>query len=299
MRSSVPAGYWERVLPRIVSHYHLPALILSSVWIFGFVIRIFIRKISIRDIIPLFFLFTQITHQMIFRNAGFIHSYWPYHAAPFVAIASASSIIFLAQKVYGFLIYAGTRIKIKWSLEKVMHTTGIAVSSILVISYFTNGIIYSADAFIKGRTGNETLDEYKPHDHERILFAKEISGLTTRQETILIHNSFEYFVHFLYYLDRQVIDIKNPDENSMKSILEKKKAAGMIMDISNNKVNRSLYDFLLSQWESRIYENKFMFIDFRKPGQKSVKFGIRELESSIFHKWFVNYVDPPAEWIDE
>ncbi len=96
-RSSTPEGVWHRLWERSVDMYGYLPIALLALWLLALLVRIPRRKLQLRDIFPVFFLLAQVVHSVLFRQAGYVHSYWTYHAGPAIAIAGGAVLAGLVQ----------------------------------------------------------------------------------------------------------------------------------------------------------------------------------------------------------
>ncbi len=67
--------------------------VLFAAWLANIIWRTLKRKLTLADALPLTFLFVQLLHSYLFKQAAFIHSYWLYYLSPAIAYGGADVIV--------------------------------------------------------------------------------------------------------------------------------------------------------------------------------------------------------------
>ncbi len=157
MRTGAVDGYAARLWDRSLDLYGPVLLALLAGWM----LWASKRKRESRDIIVLAFLIGQVFHTVVFRQAGFIHAYWTWHANPGVAIAVAELIAWVFF-MWGRPSYVIAVVLLAWQCVFAVRQ--------FAWGYATGGASYA----------------YAPSDtdqREENLWAREVSRLFPRART--------------------------------------------------------------------------------------------------------------------
>jgi hypothetical protein len=88
-RSSEPKGYWTQLWVRGQDIHGPHLLALLALWLPWSITRVARGRASSGELALWLFLIAQMIHSTVFKQAGFVHSYWVYYLSPAIAFGGA------------------------------------------------------------------------------------------------------------------------------------------------------------------------------------------------------------------
>ncbi len=195
---------WTNTLKPVFS---TPLIALGLSWIFGFVVRHARKKSRYRDLVPIAFFFAGCLHILLFKRTAVIHMYWPWPLNPFIAIASASVLIWCCRTIASLVQRAVDSVLVVTKAEPVSKIV-LTASALLVFLPFSNVYLsHTLPLIERGRmyAGVFHFPKYTS-DYERVYFVNRVRELTTENTGVLIHKSFPITVQLSASLDRFAIN---------------------------------------------------------------------------------------------
>lgn len=175
--------------------FGLPLLGLSAAWWVGWVARCALPgRARARDLLPVAFAFAGAMHVLLFAQTALIHPYWPWPLNPFVAIAGARALLWIA--------HGAGRLFVSTSRDTRRY---VAVGVAVVALFGGYHVPFSLRAFVEGRRayGSIGYQGYDPR-YLQLRFAERLREWTAPDTRVVVHPAMEARVHFDVTADRAV-----------------------------------------------------------------------------------------------
>jgi len=268
----------DYMYPKIV---RLPAM----AWLIGIFIMHAMGKFKESHIAPLSFFVGAMGQYLLFPVSTILHHYWIWLFNPFVAIACAQVIEWVAETI--------SLPRKLFISEKISATFIILTWGIPLILFFA---IYSPLAYNKFKEAREVagslgIPNYT-RDYEKIMFAKVVNNWTSRHDGIAIHTSISHRIEVEATLDRTWVDVNNSMLKNLPDVLSKDRKwvlIGKIEGTDLKALSSIATDYLLITIDS------FYFLDMRKKSQGISAYDFVPQKADFWWKFFVTPYDPPLK----
>ncbi|MCA9562330.1 MAG: hypothetical protein KC561_02525, partial [Myxococcales bacterium] len=302
-RSGSPDGYFDQLVERMHDLHGWIPMVLVVVWLVYFFVKWARRQNQLGDLIPLYFLMAQIIHSLMFKQAGFIHSYWTYHINPAMAVGGAVILLGAARWIPRFLadclrvvVAPLGRLTQKRVYARALAPLSALGALIVVVPLW----VQTGYAFEQMRWGFQTGDaSYVEPYNDRFLetrWAQEIAREFNRDNTdFRIHTGLEWRIETLWYLDAP-----HTFTTAIPRVSHSQSERNQVMLFDLSKV--SDWDTVASaihRYHTRVYDRRFVLINFSDQSGEFRSYVHVEDEPSIFWPWLVNPDRPPIRWVED
>lgn len=285
LRTNEIQGYFRQFVSRALDMNGPVPLGLTLAWLPLIAVRWRRCELRDRDIIPAFFLAAQAIHSTVFKNAGFIHSYWTYYLGAATAFGGAEVVSAFIDKG---LAFARDRKGLQLVVVAVLSVTAahLAVMSYLRLRW----------AFSMG-TGSYFIPY--PDQHAHIRFSQWLGRTFRREDTrYFIHPSMPVRIEFHWYHDtpfeeRGELVVTAADLGSNKRLI-------MLVDTARNGARGSLAR-LLRTHPAWVFDRRFVAVDLSGKGPKLESYRSSPVPiagaARVFRRWFVDPLHAPLEYV--
>ena len=224
-RSLRPDAYVETLIAREWDLHGMLLVVLLVAWLISWLYRLANRRTHLGELVPAMFLYAQLLHSSLFRQAGIIHSYWVYWIGPAMAIGGAVVIfkawdgwIRFAERV----AFGRTSPSRSSAVRGALVATGLLVVAVLLIhqgrfawSEWQRGI----------RTGHASYLEPYEDQFESISVARFAGQRHPRPTAeFWIDPGLLPRIEFLFYLDapaliREIPETLAPDPSGTRNLV--------------------------------------------------------------------------------
>lgn len=189
---------WKRfrthllVVPELM--FTWPMLALSAGWLAAYGARLARGTGRRRDVLPISFLVAGLVHYLTFRWSAVIHSYWAWPLLPFVAIATATSVIAIVRVVSLWLLAVLERWLPAARARSVARSAGWVLGFVLLAPLATRDVqIVPSGRYAGGSMWffTHARGEKEPYDSGRreLRLARYIAARTARDTGVQLHPS--------------------------------------------------------------------------------------------------------------
>ncbi len=282
-RSGFSGNYLDHYL-RIFDLHGKLLVILYLLWIPYFFIKLFLKKISWIDFIALLFLGCQIIHSVVFKNAGYVHSYWIYYAGIFIAVGIASML-------YDIFCVISKKVA-----NVTLRNFIMIFFSFLLLIVFSVQLFFVWDRLIWAfKFGHAAYVQPMYDTFNEVSWARDLGEKFKRGETYyFVHNSVKKFrIEFSYYIYSPFEKIKDINVLNLKTKLKKEKNNLLILDYRNlSSVEKININKLSLNHKIYLWDNRFIAVDLKSDKQEFVAYKSEKEHASVFRKWLVNPIHP-------
>ena len=194
-RSGSRSGMWSHTLGRLPDMIPTPILVLGVLWLVYFAVRAGRGQARRRDFIPIAFFLAQLLHTLVFQSAAYIHVYWFYWFAPFLAFAIGD---LLADIIVGL---GDLNRRYQWISGRLLWR----VLAVLVLAATILMAVHSARLFMVFRLHGSSPYAFPGPERYRNAMGAWISEHVPREGAVVFHPDIEYRPMFVWYLDRPSI----------------------------------------------------------------------------------------------
>jgi hypothetical protein len=295
-RSLEYPGYLSLLFHRTMDLHGPVLLVLLVEWTRLTLKRTIEMKVGLRDLLPSVFLAAQIIHSVVFKQAGYIHSYWTYWVGVALAVGSADALLTFSR-------WLAARLPARLSGAR----TTAAVMAIVLVPVIGYQACLAARKFSWGVTSGHAMYHRPYHDgYPEAMWAGHMRSLFPRgQVRWLVHQSIRHrFIELTTYLDGPV------EERGDLVIHEKDRAAeGRVLLVADvhriiDPANVERLRKLAMVHDTWVWNRRFVALDVTSQPPPGGRPGSRAwlLEtgpSSALWRWFVNPHRPPARWVPD
>ena len=290
-RSLRPDAYIETLIAREWDLHGVLLVVLLVAWLISWLYRLAKRRTHLGELVPAIFLYAQLLHSSLFRQAGIIHSYWVYWIGPAMAIGGAV-VIFKAWdgwiRFVGRVAFSRTSPSMSSAVRRSMVAAGLLVVAVLLIyqgrfawSQWQWGI----------RTGHASyLDPYE--DQFEPISVARFAGQRYPRPTaeFWIDPGLKPRIEFLFYLDAPALIREIPE--TLAPYPSQKRSLVLIADLQRtNKPNAVAA--LAAQHRTMVIDGRYVIVDGGSVAQEV------ELYRFVSRKppwwwWLVDPLHPPT-----
>ncbi|MBW2262864.1 MAG: glycosyltransferase family 39 protein [Deltaproteobacteria bacterium] len=287
-------GYLSLIFHRSMDLHGVVFLVLLVEWTRLTLKRTLEARVGLRDLLPSVFLAAQIIHSVVFKQAGYIHSYWTYWVGVALAIGGADALLTLSAWLNSIprRRMSGPRMK-------------AAVMAIVIVPIIGYQAVFAAQKFSWGVNSGHAMYFRPYHDgYPEAMWARHMQALYPRGDVSwLVHDSIRHrHIELFYYLDgptqeRSEIVIHPKDRTMAKHVL----FIADVHRITNPDDIERLHQLSLKH-DTRVWNRRFVAIDVAWHGPtpqspRSEAWLLEKAPSSALWRWFVNPHRPPARWV--
>ena len=265
MRTGAVDGLAARLWDRSLDLYGPILVGLLAVWLV-WTVR---RKRAPRDIIVFSFLVGQVFHTLVFRQAGFIHAYWTWHANPGLAIAVAELVAWL------FFAWGRPAYAIAVCLT--------ALQALFAMRQFQWGYATGGASYAYAASDTDQRDEN--------LWAREVARVFPREGT-------RYWLSASIHRRRTEFDVQLDapmlaGEAYLSPPRPRSNHEVALIDLHHLVADAEMQNRLqaaIDAHATRVWDDRFLAIDFAAPAQPLLRF-IREEEPT---SWWWSWLHQPG-----
>ncbi len=288
-KGGIALGYVLTQYGRLID-LHGPIMCwLTLLWVPLVTVRVLQRKATRRDLVPAAFLAAQIIHSLVFRSAGWIHSYWTYWMGAATAFGGAEVVV----ASFGFLWTRAERLAGRHrSLPLVVH--------VIVVALVTAGAIWQIRyAYARLRwgfaTGTAAYTTPYPDIGPEVRFARWLAREFPRESThYLVHSSLIARIEFHWYTDA-------PAE--ARTSLEPGPVAAdkrvILLADTSRLAARATLSRLIHRHPTWIFDRRFVAIDVSATDGRVEALRSEARPASRLWRWFVDPLHPAADWVGD
>ncbi len=294
-RTSATDGYYPRLWARSLD-LQGPLLIgLGAAWLPLLVARIARGKAHMGDFAAAAFALMQLTHSLVFKQAGFIHCYWTYYASPALAIGGGLVLVTAVRA-------AGTAVA--WLVEKLrgwqpailapaLHLGFGALAAVPMLQYQVPATLERMDWGFRGGSGSyiEPYDAQLPE----VAFAKTLQQFYPRTTTFYLqHGSMPGRIEFQSSLDapRAFFD----SFSLLPAERQKGKRTVLIADLVH-VTDRAGLQRLAQAHPTRVFGRRFFAIEVDDKRASLETFVAQPLPTPGWWRWLVHPDRGPTRWV--
>jgi 4-amino-4-deoxy-L-arabinose transferase-like glycosyltransferase len=290
-RSSSPNGYWELVFERGERMHGklLPALL--AAFLAWYPVRLLTRRARLGELAIVFFALVQLVHSTVFKEAGFIHSYWVYFLAP----AEALAVGVIAQNAFD-LASRGVKAATWRASERLRSALVLGARAALVA-------VFVATAIPLTKTANEAIDwafakgfgayvePYDPQLYEAAWFRHITKRWHRGNAHFILSPNLGARIELRYYLDAPVDEQSRPTTSSLPPKREGRHRIWLSKEHSLNSIRTMARGHAVE-----IYDGSYVLIDFDSGTESLAAFKSREQKAPWWWRWLVHPTEPPRVW---
>jgi 4-amino-4-deoxy-L-arabinose transferase-like glycosyltransferase len=281
---------WTRTLMTVIG---APLIFPGLLWVAGFMVRHARGSARDRDLIPLSFLFAGALHLLIFKRTALIHVYWPWPLNPFLALSSASVVLWASGRVTAALGTLLSRPSGAGDGSGNARAAPVAGATLILLPFCWAYLGHTLPMIAPGRlfAGSLGYESYVS-GYDEVLFAQRVRELTAPETVVAAHGGFKPSVQARATMDRTL--------TRTKKIRKRGEEVGedgewVVIGNANAVSKRELARFAMKH-RFRQYGPYFL-IDFRHRGQDLQAYGWVKTPASFRWKFFVNPFELPRKTI--
>ena len=300
-RSSSPEGYLPRLWRWSLDLQGGLFLTVLAVWIVVTSYRAWKRQLGLGELVPVCFFLAQLVHSVVFKQAGYVHSYWTYWLGPTLAIAAGSMLV------------QAVRSSPAWSRRLIAHfadskpeaqrqrwmaqarRVGAAIGVVLVAAPLGGQLAYSISRLQWGFLhGFGSYSE--PYDDQflAIRWVQHVTKDFDRTNTFFeLHPSAQARIEWLYYLDAPNAAPVEGDVPVVPNVDVPHHV--VLIDLLFVRDWRKLR-VLISKHPTIVYDQRFLAIDVASP--RHALSALRHVPQAApwWWRWLVHPFRPPITW---
>ena len=295
-RTESPGGYWGHLYDMSMDLQGPIFLALLCLWVPYFIVRVARWKVHIGDLLPLSFLFAQIVQSALFKQAGFLHSYWTYHGGPFLAVGGAAVVLGFARSIIGLhksrvvQRFAGQGLA---RLRPVGWAAAIAIVAAL-------GIAQAAFTCKKFWWGvNQGHASYK-HDYNdqfmEIEWVKDVARRYNRNNArFYLPQNNPWRIEWHAYLDAPFVQMSSSARPSGRLLRKNEGNRIFLFDLAWEK-NLGALSKLVARRPTIVWDRRFVLVNASVPKRTLDAYIHVNKPNPFLRRWFVNPKHPPVTW---
>lgn len=280
-RTGLPGGFFSTQFRWSLDLQGVLLLGLLVIWILGVVYRARQRIFRFIDLIPLAFLFIQLVHTLVFKNAANNHAYWTLYLSPAIAVGGA-------------LVLDGVYRRVSSSTDPGGRAK-TAVALVVGCLLLAGQAAYAWDRLQWGfRTGGASyVNPYRDY-HDRYLWARDLASRFPRGTVRYVADPAMYWrIEFAFYLDAPIE--KSTNFLAGAADLPPGQHQVALFDLQSPDVSFTFQD-LARQHRTLLWDRRFLAIEVTEPICGSQAFVSEAEPVPIWWDWLVNPRRRPVIW---
>jgi hypothetical protein len=285
-----------RVVPALM--FTLPVLAVCGLWLVALPVRARSGLASGRDVVPFAYAFAGVLHYGLFKWSAYAHCYWAWTFLPFVAIATASALVWAGRTVARRVDPLVGRRLGRRSRAAIVTAAGLSVGLVLAPLAVRAAVLVPEGRSVGGSLWfvypvRSRIPEVYDSGRHAIRFARMVRGMTTRRTGVLMHASFKKLrpeIRINTVLDRHIEEVEiMPAAPPHRGGLED----GWVFIARAG----SIHHLRRARWAARHhlleYEDLLM-VDLRRPGTRIDILVARPLPMTLGWRYLVTPFEPPV-----
>jgi hypothetical protein len=298
-RTAEVGGYYPAIWHRTRQLQGWIPMTLGAGWVVLLVGELARGRSRLVHMVPLLFLFAQVIHSVVFKQAGIIHAYWTYYASPAIAVGGAVLVVALARalrEAAGRIVLAsGWHPRRPWAQAALLAAV-VAAAGVPLLAY------QGRAAFKRMRWGFATgAAAYNPDYSDQfgeIMWAKQLARRYPRPTVrYLVDASVDWRIEFAYYIDSPITPTaylgfgSAPGASRTRSVL--------LVDLKRSNAGVTLSK-LFEKYKAAVWDRRFVAFEQRPPGPGPVEAYVSEGQPApLWWRWLVNPNRPPIRWVPD
>lgn len=301
-RSSNPEGVWHRLWERSVDMYGYIPIALLALWLLSFLVRIPMRRIRLRDFFPAVFLLAQAVHSLLFRQAGYVHSYWTYYAGPAIAIGGATVLVgAIRGGVHAISYTAATLARLRG--PNVVAPRGLRIASAAILSTALLAPLLLVQARYARKQlawGHSTgFGSYiQPYDDQylEIRWVQDVVRRFNRTNAEFhLYPASNWRIEWTSYLDSPWQALASVSRIHAPRPAPKGKHQIYMIDMKG-VADRTALVAAMVQHPTIVYDDRFLVLDMSSTRSTFESYTSEELRPTLLWRWLVSPIEPPLRW---
>jgi len=296
-RSSSTDGYYPRLWARSLD-LQGPLLIgLGAAWLPVLIGRIALRKAHMGDFTAAAFALMQLTHSLVFKQAGFIHCYWTYYASPALAIGGGVVLTTAVRSLGSGISWVAQKVQ-NWPsplLKPALHLGFGTLAAVPLLNYQIPATLERMDWGFRGGSGSyiEPYDAQLPE----VGFAKTLGQFYPRTTTFYLqHGSMPGRIEFQSSLDAPRVFFDS--FSTLPAERQKGKRTVLIADLVH-VADRAGLRRLAETHPTRVFGRRFFAIEVDDQRASLQRFVAVPQAISGWWRWLVHPDRGPLRWVPE
>jgi 4-amino-4-deoxy-L-arabinose transferase-like glycosyltransferase len=297
-RAEQVSGYWHVIFHHALDLQGAVGLVLLLAWLMSFIPRLLLRCTSKVELVPALFLVMQAIHSTVFKNAGFIHSYWTYYLSPAMAVGGAVALVTFEKS---------SRILVRDILCRRLRpasTRGVSLGFKVIAFGVAAALLVHGGrlAWAKFKwgftTGSASYNDNYYDQFKEVTWAKELARLYGREGVVykLDKSLSEWRIELMYYLDAPYDELGGTgfDQAAKGS----KKHVVVLVDLKQTGARKVIAQ-MPSKGKMLVWNRRFVAME---PGtaERGLKGFVSYAQPSPWWwRWLVNFSKPPVTWVPD
>jgi len=196
-------GYYKAIYYRTRDLQGVVPMTLVGSWILLLLGRLLFGKLRLLSLIPLFFIFAQVIHSVVFKQAGIIHSYWTYYLSPAIAVGGAIVLFTIGgwtrKALKRIILASGVRFRRSWARAAIF---AVVVTAALGPLFIYQGQFAWKKLCWGFATGAASYHPSYDDQFGEVMWARELARFYDRRSVLYMMDwSVQWRIEFMYYLD--------------------------------------------------------------------------------------------------
>lgn len=303
-RSGSPGNYYGHVFERSLDLQGIVFLVLLVEWLRLFLKRTLSWTVGIRDLIPSLFFVAQLIHSLVFKQAGYIHSYWIIWASVTLAVGGADVVL----SFVGWLSRAiHQRRRAAASTPLPSGLLRAAVMLLVLVPLLGYQSYFAAKKFWWGvSTGHGSYVRPYFDGYIEAMSVKQLRSHYDREHLRwILHDTIRHRqIAFFWYLDapreqRPRIVVRPRDRKAAKHVF-------YVVDVHRLQNENDLEKLhqLSNKHPTEVWNRRIVTVDVARshPNPKKPRnraWILKPRPRSILWSWFVNPRHPRGDWVPD
>lgn len=285
VRSGSPDGYWGRLVERNLVLYGALPLAGFLLSVFTLSIRALRRRLQPVDTIAFAFCFAGGIQITVFKQAGWVHSYWGYYFLPAIAVGTARVLLLLG---------AAAEKTSAWFERSIRERVQGGPNRRLPVSQTLGGLCIAAPLLLHApfaletwleqvRLGHGSFANPPDQDAELSFVLGVASEFDPRETSYVIHRSLQGLrIEAFYYLDAP----HHPSYGIHEQVPGDDDVRVLLVDLAHISVaERARLDRLMPRHRTTIWDDRFVSIAFGEVEQEQLSRFSLPPRQSLAHRW--------------
>lgn len=287
-RTGRPVGYARQVYTRMLDLHGPVIMWLTALWAPLWIVRARDGRARTPDLLPGAFLLAQVVHSLLFRNAGFIHSYWTYWLGPATAFGGADVAVTAFRTLRAWSVKAERR---TW-----VRPTLVVVALVLVLFQVRYAFARLRWGYLRG---SASYIVPTPDIRDDVRAAQFLAKRFAREDTLyLFHDSLPERAEVHWYHDtpfeaRTTILPLLTDMSRAKHVV-------VVADL-HGVGERSDLARMVREHPTIVFDRRLVAIDVSTMGARFEAYRSEPRTQGAIarwvHRWFVDPLAPPMDWV--
>lgn len=285
-RTASPDEIWTQTLTRLPDMYPALVLLLALTWVVAFLVRLGRGHAQMRDLLPLSYLLAQAVHQAVFKEAGYLHVYWFYHAAPFIAVAAGVALV-AAGRFLTTQSPVSRAPKSRWLVASLL-------SAAVLISVLVSGV--------RGMAWARPM-EGSPYAHtgqqnqDLVYMARWLGAHTNRQQAVIFHESLPVRIEVVWYFDRLHTTVSTLDLANLPPAVGDLEPAYFLLDLEH--ASSFAFQDVLPGRSATLMNGHLLAIDLAGSQSSDEAYTLVYDEASLWSRYWKGPWSADAHWEDD